>query len=44
MVEIVGRIYDAAENPVAWSDVLHTLGKQFGSTVNVFTLRDKKLL
>jgi len=40
-VEIVGRIYEAAEDPLIWSDVLRLLGAEFGSTVNVFTLNDK---
>ncbi|MDP8989320.1 MAG: helix-turn-helix transcriptional regulator [Acidobacteriota bacterium] len=39
--EIIGRIYEAAEDPLIWSEVLRLLGNQFGSTVNVFTLNDK---
>jgi len=38
---IVGRIYEAAEEPRAWTDVLRLLGNEFGSTVNVFVLSDK---
>lgn len=42
IVEIIGRIYEAAEDPVAWSGVLRMLGESFGSTVNVFTMNDKR--
>jgi hypothetical protein len=41
-VEIIGRIYEAAEDPLIWPDVLRRLGNEFGSTVNVFTLNNKE--
>jgi DNA-binding CsgD family transcriptional regulator/PAS domain-containing protein len=42
LVEIVGEIYAAAEDPRGWSSVLRLLGLEFGSTVNVFVLNDQK--
>ena len=42
LLAIIGRIYEAAENPLIWSEVLRLLGSAFGSTVNVFVLSDKK--
>jgi DNA-binding CsgD family transcriptional regulator/PAS domain-containing protein len=42
LIDIIGRIYEAAENPLIWSEVLRLLGNAFGSTVNVFVLSDKK--
>ena len=42
IIEIIGRIYEAAEDPVAWSSVLRMLGGSFGSTVNVFTMNDTR--
>jgi DNA-binding CsgD family transcriptional regulator/PAS domain-containing protein len=42
LLAIIGRIYEAAENPLIWSEVLRLLGNAFGSTVNVFVLSDKK--
>ncbi len=42
LLAIIGRIYEAAENTLIWSEVLRLLGSAFGSTVNVFVLSDKK--
>lgn len=42
LLAIIGRIYEAAETPLIWSEVLRLLGNAFGSTVNVFVLSDKK--
>ncbi len=41
-VEIISRIYEAAEDPRVWSNVLSLLGNEFGSTVNVFVLNDRQ--
>jgi len=37
---IIGRIYEAAEDPKVWLDVLRLLGKTLRSTNNVFVLND----
>jgi PAS domain-containing protein len=42
LVEIIGEIYAAAEDPRAWSNVLRLLGVEFGSTMNVFGLNDQE--
>jgi DNA-binding CsgD family transcriptional regulator len=41
VVDMIGRIYEAAEDPHVWSDVLRSLGNEFRSTVNGFVLNDK---
>lgn len=41
LADVIGRIYEAAEDPLVWADVLRLLGNEFGSTVNVFVLSDK---
>lgn len=41
LTDIVGSIYEAAEDPLAWAHVLRLVGQEFGSTVNVFTLSDR---
>jgi len=41
LADIIGRIYEAAENPVAWADVLRLVGNAFRSTVNGFVLNNK---
>jgi DNA-binding CsgD family transcriptional regulator len=43
-VEIIGRIYEAAEDPLAWADVLRLLGNEFRSTVNGFVLNNENSL
>ena len=41
VIDIIGRIYEAAEDPLAWADVLRLLGNEFRSTVNGFVLNTK---
>jgi DNA-binding CsgD family transcriptional regulator len=40
-VEIIGQIYEAAEDPRAWASVLRLLGNEFRSTVNGFVLNNQ---
>ena len=42
--EIIGQIYEAAEQPLSWSGFLRLAGSEFGSTVNLFTLNDNSSL
>jgi DNA-binding CsgD family transcriptional regulator/PAS domain-containing protein len=41
VIHIIGRIYEAAEDPRAWAEVLRLLGNEFRSTVNGFVLNDR---
>ena len=41
LADIIGRIYEAAEDPRAWAEVLRLLGNEFRSTVNGFVLNDR---
>jgi PAS domain-containing protein len=40
LVEIIGQIYEAAENSQAWHAVVHRLGCEMGSTANVLSVED----
>jgi DNA-binding CsgD family transcriptional regulator len=40
LVEIIGRIYEGAENPLVWTDALRLLGDEFGSFVNIGVVND----
>jgi DNA-binding CsgD family transcriptional regulator len=40
LLEIIGQIYEAAENGQAWHPVVHNLGNGLGSTVNVLSVED----
>src|SRR5438105_12850788 len=39
-VDLIGQIYEAAEDGQIWHSVIHNLGRELGSHVNVLSLED----